>query len=97
MGSFQALEDLGTFEDGKVDGIALPEARLQFLSTATLSSVQASSIFSLVELWMPKVELAFERSSKLQQFWLMLLRQRKDLANFQTDDFDKHEVAFIIC
>ena len=56
---------------------------------------------------MSEVELAFKRSSRLQRFWLTLLSkrqnrgkkqtQREDLANFETDDFDEHVVAFIIC
>jgi len=48
MESFQSLEGLSMFKDSKVNGIELPEARL-LLRTVTMSSIQASSIFSLVE------------------------------------------------
>ena len=83
MESFQSLEDLGMFEDGKVDG-RTPRSEVAFLSTATISSVPASSIFSLVELQMSEVELAFERSSRLQRFWLMLLSKRQYREKKQT-------------
>ena len=93
------------FEVGKVNGIELSEARLQFEYCDHFKH-SSFKYLSLVELSMPEVELAFECSSKLQRFWLTLLSERQyrekkqtlreDLANFEPDDFDKHEVAFII-
>ena len=65
---FNPWKTLVCFQDGKVDGIELPEARLQFLSTATISSVQASSISVWLSSECPKLNLPLSAAANSSGF-----------------------------